>query len=87
MSFENKKPKRVFSAKISSSNERQRPFSGTSAVVFTRNELINTIYNQQQALHISQRATSAKNLSTKIALDVERSKKIVVKQSKKKEEL
>ena len=46
MSFENKKPKRVFSAKISSSNERQRPFSGTSAVAFTRNELINTIYNQ-----------------------------------------
>jgi hypothetical protein len=62
-----------------------RPFSATT-VTYSRKELIENVYAAQP--HASTgRAASAKTLGTIAAAGIEKNKKIVVKQSKKREEL
>lgn len=74
---------RALSAHTSHMN--QRPFSA-NAITFSRKELIENVYNMQP--HASTgRVISAKTLGTIAATGIEKSKKIVVKQSKKREEM
>jgi glucuronate isomerase len=72
---------RALSAHTSHMN--QRPFSANT-VTFSRKELIENAYTMQP--HTSTgRAISAKTLGTIAAAGIEKTKKIVVKQSKKRE--
>lgn len=74
------RPKRVLSAHPAS----QRPFSGHSNATYSRKELIESVYTCQPQPIVS-RAASAKLLSSMAAAGIEKSKKIVVKQSKRRE--
>ncbi len=62
-----------------------RPFSANTAT-YSRKELIESVYTAQPHANTS-RAASAKALGTIAAAGIEKSKKIVVKQSKKREEM
>lgn len=92
MSSEGKlKKMRVLSAKITSQPaDRARPLSGVSTQTYARKELIETVYTGHSASQIN-RAASAKTLTTRFAsatMEGEKAvRKVVVKSSKKKEEM
>ena len=79
------RPTRVLSAHPTTGN-RQRPLSGLTALTFSRKELIENAYTLQPRPNTGKSALT-KGLGSLAAEGIEKSKRIVVKQSRKKEEL
>lgn len=76
------RPKRILSAHPTTN----RPISAHSGLTFSRKELIENVYTAQ-AQTLTTRTASAKLLGYIAATGIEKSKKIVVRQSRKVEEM
>jgi hypothetical protein len=77
------RPVRVSSAHPTTGN-RQRPLSGLASLTFSRKELIENVYTAQPR-PASGKSGNAKGLGSLAAEGIEKSKRIVVKQSRRKE--